>query len=130
MPLPTAVASEYAVELAAVIRPLLSNVKDGTAVAEPTVAAVTVFAKVNTPAFEIVASPLNETGLARLDPLPTLMKPELNVEVSLLLKIVKSADANAPRFVADAVGKLTVVTPVAPTVEIVKSVPAVPVTIV
>ena len=82
---------------------LESTVKLGTAVPDPNVPAVTPdVANVNAPVFANVASPDNATGEATLLPLPTKIFVEANVEVNLLLNVVKSADAKAPRFVADA----------------------------
>src|SRR3989344_4507162 len=67
---------------APVTRPFESTVTCETCCAEPYVAAVTaVFANVNAPAFEIVASPLIATAVATPPALPINMFPEANASV-------------------------------------------------
>ena len=80
--------------------------------------------KFNTPALEIPASPVIATPVAMPPALPTKIFADVNDEVSLLLNIVKSADAKAPRFVGEAVGILNVC--IDPAELIAKSDPPVP----
>jgi hypothetical protein len=91
-------------------------------VPEPLLLNVVQSVEVKYPLTELVAAAIEIVGVVPPE-LTTGAVPE--TLVTLLLKVVQSADVNAPRFVADADGRLKVCVSVA--LEILKFVPELPV---